>query len=144
MRLQNMKWTGAALLSVVILGCGHSGPRTPPGETLTLVILNDGQPVTNAHVDLSNSGGGEDLNEKGEAVIKAVPPGEYRVVVYPALPMSAVIPTENPTPAPISKKPVGQPDGGIPKPFRDETTTPFKINVQGGTANRFELDLKKP
>lgn len=100
--------------------------------------------MQNAHVDLSNSGGGADLNEKGEATIEAVLPGEYRVVVYPVLPISAIIPAENATPVTAPRKSASQPEKEIPKSFRDEATTPFKISVVAGMANHFELDLQKP
>lgn len=130
-----------ALAALLLSSCGRSGPRVPPGQPLTLVILSDGKPVTGARVILSGVGGGAELNEKGEGLLKHVPFGEYKVSLSPVLPESAVIPPADPAAA-LSKP--APPETNIPQPFRDETTTPWSINVQAGSPARIEFDLKKP
>ena len=123
-------------LSVTVAGCGGKRTTLPTG-TVSGTITFNGEPVSEGFVNFisTETGQGETvaLGSGGEfAFTEPVVIGPYAVFVTP--PEGEPPTVENPTPAPPDPK-------NIPKKYRTDATTDFKVEVQEGK-NEFTLDMK--
>jgi len=124
--------TGSLLLGA---GCGHEPGPSHPGESISITIDFEGEPVTSGQVDLSGQGGGAPLDADGTAHFKHVPFGEYKVMVIPPQPGAIPLESGELAPEPVKIK--------IPRQYQAEETTPFSISVQSGQPTSFLFDLKQ-
>ena len=126
----------AVFVSALISGCGSGGIELPTGQ-VSGTITFEGAPVTEGFVNLISV-------ESGRAATMALGPGgkfgfEEPVVIGPyavfITPPEGAPPTlENESPAPPDPK-------NIPKKYRTDATTDFKVEVKEGD-NGFPLDMK--
>jgi hypothetical protein len=119
------------LLSVVLIGCGPSGP--PTGTVSGQVLLNDAPYADAAVIFLSlqtGAAGSADLQGDGTFQLKApLRVGEYRVFLSPKPSTSA-----EPTPVTMDKS--------VPDKYWNEATTDIALEVKVGP-NNFTVALKK-
>jgi hypothetical protein len=126
--------TGCLALAALI-GCSGS-PQGPPTSDVTVTVTYGGAPVTAGRVDLTSkrpgSGAGGELNSDGVATIPGVAPGEYVVIVVPALAVQV--------PGAAAEKTAD--DSQIPAKVRTPETSPLKADIKQGTV-KLQFDLKE-
>ena len=129
----------AACMIVTLIGCSRYRSQMPPvTPAMGKVTLANGQPLRAGYITLQPAEGNTAFREVkcpiksdgsfvlDDAGLGGVAPGTYVVVVDPEM-----IP-------PGSQR---DPSANVPKKYRDEKTSPLRIEVKSGATNLFELKL---
>lgn len=125
---------GIALLTLVVVGCGESGPpRIPVSGSVTF----ESKPVTEGTVTfLSRKSGAATaakLNDEGKFEIpEGLPAGDYVVSVAPPF-------TEEVAGAPVTEPAKEYPN--IPQKYRSDTTSDLKATIKEDQQEPFQFKL---
>lgn len=126
----------AVFVSILISGCGSGQIELPTGQ-VSGTITFEGAPVTEGYVNLVSV-------ESGRAVTMPLGPDgkftfEEPVVIGPYAVF--ITPPDSAPPTLENQRPERPDPNNIPKKYRTDSTTDFKVEVQEGE-NDFALDMK--